>query len=77
MVMKNYIKQPKEVRRESYDLLEEIFLKAFIKEKARKIIHLTVFSNHMCSGVFIAPKAKMQKVFEKAIDLILASEQDL
>ena len=77
ILVKNYIKQPKEVRKQSYDLLEEIFMKAYIKEKARKIIHLTVFTNYMCSGVIIAPKARMKKVFEHAIDLVLTSSNDM
>ncbi len=49
-------------------------MSAYRKEKLRKVIMVNVLTSYIATGVILAPRLKLQALFETAIDELLLSE---
>lgn len=52
-----------------------MFAKAYEHDNLRKIILLMVFTNHVSSGIIVAPKAQLRSFFESCIDKLIQAEE--
>lgn len=53
--MNNYRLRSKSTREAAFPILKRLFLNAFQKEKARKVVVFTSLMNFMASGIIVAP----------------------
>jgi hypothetical protein len=75
ILLKRLSCQPATVREECFPLVEATFLRAYRKEKARKVVMATVLSSQIAGGVIAGTRLKLQGLLETAVDELVTSEE--
>jgi hypothetical protein len=67
------VAQPAIVREQCFPLVEAVFLRAYRKEKLRKVVMVTVLTSYMAGGVVLGSRVSLKGLFETAADELVTS----